>query len=66
MSIGAGVLTLYGSYRKKTEDILKISLIIPMLVCLCGVISAIVVFSYLGYISNQIGVPIDELKVNIV
>lgn len=52
MSIGAGVLTLYGSYRKPNEDVLKVSLMIPLLVCLCGVISAVVVFSYLGYISN--------------
>ena len=63
MSIGVGVLTLYGSYRHQNADIVKISYQIPLLVSLCGIISALVIFTFLGFISAKTGINISDLKV---
>ena len=48
-----------GSYRKKSEDILKTSLIIPCLTCICGLLSSLVIFSYMGNMSLISGLSLD-------
>ena len=40
---------------------LKTSIVIPIVTALCGFLSAIVVFSYLGNMSKETGVPLDKI-----
>lgn len=61
MSIGVGVLILYGSYRAKDRDINHSSLLIPLVTCLCGFLAAAVVFSYMGFMSKISGIPLQEI-----
>jgi SNF family Na+-dependent transporter len=59
MSVGIGVLILYGSYREKKEDITRAAIGIPLLTMACGLIGGLVVFSYIGYICHLSNIPID-------
>lgn len=59
MSIGFGVVPLYGSYRKRNNNILEAALVVPFLVLCCGLMAAIVVFSYIGYISHISNIGLD-------
>lgn len=61
MSAGVGVLIIFGSYRPKKQDILKSSVMIPAATVVCGFLSAIVVFSYLGNMSYVSGIALDQI-----
>ena len=64
MSLGVSCLTLYGSYRNKKEEIAKFCFGIPILTMFCGIIGALVVFSYIGYISHETNVSIEDIPLS--
>lgn len=63
MSLGGGALTAYGSYRRKTDELTSCCVGIPLMTMMCGVIAALVVFSYLGHISVTSNIPIDLIPI---
>ena len=59
MSVGTSVLVFLSSYRSETEDIIKSSILIPTLSLICGFLSSIVIFCFMGFMSNKTGIPIN-------
>ena len=58
---GIGILTLFGSYRKKYEDIKSSSFNIPYAVVSCGLLAALTIFTYVGNMSTVAGISINEI-----
>lgn len=58
-------MVLYGSYRKKDDNLTGFSFAIPLLTALCGMLAGLVVFSYIGHVSVTHDIPIYRLPVNI-
>jgi len=54
-------LTLFGSYRKKFEDIKASSFNIPYAVVFCGLLAALTIFVYMGNMSVVGGIAINEI-----
>jgi SNF family Na+-dependent transporter len=49
--MGCGILILFASFRKNKENILHNSKRIPLLVMICGLLSAFAVFLFVGYVA---------------
>ncbi|KAM3133192.1 hypothetical protein pb186bvf_014768 [Paramecium bursaria] len=61
MSIGQAILVLYGSYREKTAQVTQYAFMIPILTAACGLLAALVVFSYIGHVMHLTGLSIQQL-----
>jgi len=61
LSLGIGVMIAYGSYEKKTSDIIKSAYIIGISDAAIAILSGFVVFCTLGYMANQSGEEIATL-----
>jgi SNF family Na+-dependent transporter len=61
MSTGCSVLVFFGSYRPYKQEIFKSSILIPILTSLCGFLAALVVFSFMGYLSKLSNIAIQNL-----
>ena len=59
--IGVGILTLFGSYRQKNEDIKASSFNIPYAVVFCGFLAAFTIFTYMGNMSTVAKIPINHI-----
>lgn len=57
-SMGIGLFVAFASYNKKSESILKVSYIIPVCVASTGLLCALTIFTYMGYMANTSGIPI--------
>lgn len=66
MNVGLAILCLYGSYRKKEDNLTIFSYAIPIITVCCGMLAGLVVFSYIGHVSFKFNIPIDQLPVFIV
>ncbi|CAD8144099.1 unnamed protein product [Paramecium pentaurelia] len=64
MSVGQAILCLYGSYRKKEDNLPNFSFAIPILTALCGMLAGLVVFSYIGHVSFKYNVSIQQLPLS--
>ena len=64
MNIGLTSLILYGSYRKRNDDITTFGIWIPILTMMCGIIGSFVVFSYMGYISHESNISITDIPLS--
>ncbi|CAK88400.1 unnamed protein product (macronuclear) [Paramecium tetraurelia] len=64
MNVGLAILCLYGSYRKKDDNLPNFSYAIPIITSLCGMLAGLVVFSYIGHVSVRFNIPIDELPLS--
>ena len=61
-SIGTGVIILFGSLRREKSDVLKNSLKIPITVFMCGILSAIAVFLYVGHLAHLKNLSFHDLE----
>jgi len=61
LSLGIGVMIAYGSYEKKTSDIVKSAYIIGISDAAIAILSGLVVFCTLGYMANQSGEDLATL-----
>jgi len=61
LSLGIGVMIAYGSYEKKTSDIVKSAYIIGISDAAIAILSGLVVFCTLGYMADQSGEEIAKL-----
>ncbi|CAD8059026.1 unnamed protein product [Paramecium sonneborni] len=64
MNVGLAILCLYGSYRNKDDNLPNFSYAIPIITTLCGMLAALVVFSYIGHISVKFDIPIHQLPLS--
>lgn len=64
MSIGVSVLIFMGSYRGMKEEIFKTSLRLTSLICLCGFLGAIAVFTVMGYVSEKLNIDIKDIPLS--
>ena len=53
---------LYGSARKQEEKLVSSCIWIPIINSATSIYAAITIFAFLGYISQSIGVPINEIS----
>jgi len=51
----------YGASRKPDEKIIKPSIAIPLINSGTSLYAALTIFSFLGYVSKQLGIPISEI-----
>lgn len=63
LSLGVGATILISKYRKKSENVINSSVIIPSFTILFGMMCALVNFCFLGHLSKEIGIPIDKLPI---
>lgn len=56
-----GIVTLFGSYRKKHEDLKNSSFKIPYAVAFCGILAALTIFTYIGNMSASGNIPISQI-----
>lgn len=61
LSVGFGVMIAYGSYEKKTSDIVKSAYIIAVSDAAIAILSGLVVFSTLGHMALQSGESLAKL-----
>jgi len=61
LSLGIGVMIAYGSYEKKTSDIIKSAYIIGISDAAIAILSGFVVFCTLGYMANRSGEDLATL-----
>jgi SNF family Na+-dependent transporter len=61
MSVGCSVLVAFGSYRSKTQELIRSTALIPLLTLACGLLGSLAVFSYIGYCAQTKGIKIEEL-----
>ena len=61
LSLAFGIMIAYASYQHHTSDIAKSALITSITNSVISIIAGFVVFSTLGYMSSQSGVPLSEL-----
>jgi SNF family Na+-dependent transporter len=52
----------YGSARYPTESIVKVSIAVPLLNSLTSILCGLVVFSFVGHISQKYDIPIDQIS----
>lgn len=64
LGIGVGPTILLSKYKKKTDNIIFNVYIIYIFVVIFGIISCIVNFSFLGYLSVKFKTKIEELPIN--
>lgn len=60
-NLGVGIVTLFGSYRKKNEDIKASSFYIPYAVAFCGILASLTIFTYIGNMSSEANIPISKI-----
>ncbi|XP_011417902.3 sodium-dependent proline transporter isoform X2 [Magallana gigas] len=61
LSASWGGLIALASYNKFHNDLLRDTLIVTFGNCLTSVFAGFVIFSYLGYLSTYMGLPVDEV-----
>jgi NSS family neurotransmitter:Na+ symporter len=61
LSLGWGVMIAYASYLPEKSDLAKNAVIIAVVNSLTSLIAALAVFSTLGYLAFQSGVPVTEV-----
>lgn len=61
LSLAFGIMIAYGSYNKKDEDIANNAIITALGNSATSYLAGIAVFSVLGYMANQLSVPVDEV-----
>lgn len=59
--IAFGPLVYYSSCRKPDEKILKSSFCLPLINAATSILAAMVLFSFLGHVSETLGISIDEI-----
>lgn len=62
-SLGGGTLILYSSYRKKSEKVLRSSVIVPIINSATSVFAALVLFSFLGHMAYKFDIEIDDIPI---
>lgn len=62
LSIGFAIMIAYGSYLPKKTQLVTNAYIVAIADSLTALIGGLAVFGALGYLSNQTGTPITELK----
>jgi len=60
--IGFGPLILFASARDKNEPIKTASLSVPLINSATSIFASLTIFSFLGYVSNELGIPIEEIS----
>lgn len=53
---------LYGSARKKEEKLITSCICLPLINSATSIYAAITIFSFLGYISQSLDIPIQEIS----
>lgn len=61
LSVASAGIINFASLKKKTEQFEDIIYIMPLGLMLCGLMSGMAIFIYLGYYSNVLNVSIDDL-----
>ena len=61
LSLAFGIMIAYASYQHHTSDIAKSAVITSLINSVISIVAGFAVFSTLGYMSTQSGVPLDEL-----
>lgn len=61
LSASWGGLIALASYNKFHNDLIRDTLIVTFGNCLTSVFAGFVIFSYLGYLSTYMGLPVDEV-----
>merc|ERR1712045_760503 len=61
--IAFGPLVYYSSCRKPDEKILKSSICLPLINSATSILAAMVLFSFLGHISETLGISIDDIQI---
>ena len=64
LSLGNNTVLLYSSYRKQNERIIPNSVIIPIINLVTSIFAALVLFAYLGYMSEADNVKIDSFPIS--
>jgi len=54
-------LIIFGSYRPISAEIIKSSYTIPLLTVMCGLLASVVIFSYMGFMSQLTGIAINDM-----
>jgi len=62
--IGVGPLIFYSSCRPKTEKIMKSATWIPVIDAATALFASVVLFCFIGYISKQLGISINDIPIN--
>jgi solute carrier family 6 (neurotransmitter transporter, taurine) member 6 len=63
-SLGNGILILFGSFRKSKENMEKHCIAIPTTVFICGILSAISVFMYVGHLAHKKNIAISDMNLS--
>lgn len=63
LNIGSGGLISFASYNKFHNNALRDSVIVPIINCLTSIFAGFAIFTVLGFMSNQKGVPIDQVAI---
>lgn len=63
-TVASGGVVCYGSRKPKNEPFLSILYIVPLGLILCGVLSGLVVFMYVGHFCHESGLQIHEVSLN--
>ncbi|KAL4503296.1 hypothetical protein ABPG72_000902 [Tetrahymena utriculariae] len=61
VSTGCGVLIVFGSYRPMNQEIIKTSYYIPIITVCCGLLASVVIFTFMGYMSNITNIDINDM-----
>ncbi|EAS00316.3 Na-dependent neurotransmitter transporter (macronuclear) [Tetrahymena thermophila SB210] len=61
VSTGCGVLIVFGSYRPMNQEIIKTSYYIPVITVCCGLLASVVIFTFMGYMSNVTNIDINDM-----
>lgn len=64
LSIGSGGMVYYASKKPKTEKFLSILYIVPLGLLICGILSGLIVFMYVGHFCHMNGLSITELPLS--
>jgi len=60
--IGFGPLIMFASARDKNEPVKTSSLFVPLINSGTSLFAALTIFSFLGYVSEKLDVPVDEIS----
>lgn len=63
-SLGGATLIMYSSYRKKSEKVMKSSIIVPLVNSATSILAALVLFSFLGHMAHKFDMKIEDIPIS--